>query len=378
MAKASSEAVIPLVLFAGDDDFAVKRRAKETFQKWSAEVGGFDHELVDGAASNSGEALRSLGRLREALQTLPFFGGGKVIWFQNCNFLGDERTANAAAVTENLADLAVILKSFDWSNVRLIISAGKVDKRKTFYKTIDKLGTVEHFAGWSADDRNWMAEAESAAARQLGSLQKQITDEALARLVADVGPHNRMLGNEVEKLALFVGNRPGITTEDVNAIVSKNKQARAFALADALGARDLPKLLKTLDEELWELKTDSSKSEIGLLYGLISKVRAMIFLKEMARAGWIKAGVDYAKFKSQLEKLPGDAFPADKKYNPAGMHPFVLFNSMGHAQKYTIDELVRAMGLLLECNLKMVSSSLDEALVLQQTLVKIVQESDLK
>jgi DNA polymerase-3 subunit delta len=185
-----------------------------------------------------------------------------------------------------------------------------------------------------------------------------------------------MLGNEVEKLALFAGNRSEITIDDVKAIVSRNKQARAFALADALGARDLPKLLKTLDEELWELKTDSSKSEIGLLYGLISKVRAMIFLKEMVRAGWIKAGADYGRFKSQLEALPADAFPTDKRYNPTGMHPFVLFNSMGHAQKYTINELVRAMGLLLECNLKMVSSSLDEALVLQQTLVKIVQESE--
>ena len=30
--------------------------------------------------------------------------------------------------------------------------------------------------------------------------------------------------------------------------------------------------------------------EIGLLYGLIGKVRAMIFLKEMVREGWIKAG----------------------------------------------------------------------------------------
>jgi DNA polymerase-3 subunit delta len=378
MAKSISQAVASVMLIAGDDDFAVKRRAKEIFQKWSAEVGGFDHEIVDGAASNSGEALKSIARLREALQTLPFFGGGKVIWFQNCNFLGDERAANAAAVTEDLAEMAVSLKAFDWSSVRLLVTAGKVDKRKTFYKTIDKLGTVEHFAGWSAEDRNWMAEAESVAARQLKNLNKDISDEALARLVADVGPHNRMLGNEVEKLALFVGKRPSITTEDVSAIVSRNKQARAFALADALGARDLPKLLKTLDEELWELKTDSNKSEIGLLYGLISKVRAMIFLKEMARAGWIKAGVDYGRFKGQLEKLPVDAFPADKKYNPAGMHPFVLFNSMAHAQKYTIDELVRAMGLLLECNLKMVSSSLDGALVLQQTLVKIVLESESK
>jgi hypothetical protein len=38
-------------------------------------------------------------------------------------------------------------------------------------------------------------------------------------------------------------------------------------------------------------------------------------------------------------------------------------------------ELVRAMELLLECNRKLVSSNLEEALVLQQTLVQIVSPS---
>ena len=37
-----------------------------------------------------------MARLREALQTLPFFGSGKVVWLRDCNFLGDERTASAA------------------------------------------------------------------------------------------------------------------------------------------------------------------------------------------------------------------------------------------------------------------------------------------
>src|SRR6202012_5346757 len=108
---------------------------------------------IDGTANNSGDALKALGKLREGLQTLPFFGSGKVVWLRDCNFLGEERAASAAAVTETLAELADELKKFAWQSVRLLISAGKVDKRKTFYKTLDKLGTVESFLAWSADDR---------------------------------------------------------------------------------------------------------------------------------------------------------------------------------------------------------------------------------
>ena len=154
-------------LICGEDEFTVKQRARQLFQKWCGEVGGADHEIIDAAVNNSGEALRSLARLREALQTLPFFGRGKVIWFQNCNFLGDERAASTQAVTDLLADLAQELKAFSWDNVRLLISAGKVDKRKVFYKTVEKLGTVENFAGLSIDDRDWAQQAETWAQRQL-------------------------------------------------------------------------------------------------------------------------------------------------------------------------------------------------------------------
>ncbi|MDB6035126.1 MAG: polymerase delta, partial [Verrucomicrobiales bacterium] len=274
MAPVAATPTAPLALIQGDDEFAVKQRARQLFQSWSEEIGGMDHEILDAQVTNSGEALKALGRLREALQTLPFFGGGKVVWLQNCNFMGDERAASAAAVTETLAEIAQELKSFSWNGVRLLISAGKVDKRKTFYKTLEKLGSVETFAAWSADDKDWMHEAEAAASKQLRSLKKTLSDEALAALVTSVGPNSRQLGNEIEKLALFVGARQEITTEDIRAIVTRNKQARAFALADALGERNLPVLLRRLDEELWEMNFDSQKSEIGLLYGLISKVRA--------------------------------------------------------------------------------------------------------
>ena len=362
----------PLAMICGDDDFAVKQRARQLFQEWSTELGGMDHETIEAGVSNSGEALRVLGRLREALQTLPFFGGGKVVWLRDCNFLGEERTASSAAVTEALAGLAEELKHFAWQNVRLLISAGKVDKRKVFYKTLDKLGTVEIFSAWSADDRDWTERAETAARSAFRQREKEISEEALAEIISHVGPNARQLESEVEKLCLFAGNRKRIELADVATICSRNKTARAFALGDALGDRNLPALLRRLDEELWETKFEKDKSEIGLLYGLISKVRAMLLLKEMLREGWIKETRDYNSFKAQLERVPADKIPADRRFNPLALNPYVLYKALPQTRKYSSAELVQAMEILLRCNQRLVSSGLDEALVLQQALVQIV------
>jgi DNA polymerase III subunit delta len=361
-----------LCLICGDDDFAVKSRAKQLFTQWSAELGGMDHELIDATAGNAGDALTMLGKLREALNTLPFFGGGKVVWLRDCNFLGEERTASAAAVTETLGEISEELKKFSWSNVRLLISAGKVDKRKVFFKTLDKIGKVETFEAWSVDDKDWAERAETAALGAFKQKQKDVSDDALAEIISRVGPNPRQLETEVEKLCLYVGEKKRIELPDVTAICSRNKTARAFALGDALGDRDLPRLLKRLDEELWETKFDKDKSEIGLLYGLISKVRALLFLREMLREGWIKEVRDYTAFKAQLERVPADKLPTDRKFNPLALNPYVLYKALGQAKKYSSAELVRAMEILLRCNQRLVSSGLDEALVLQQALVQIV------
>jgi DNA polymerase-3 subunit delta len=361
-----------LALICGDDEFAVKQHAKEIYQTWCEELGGMDHEIIDASVSNSGDALNAISKLREALNTLPFFGSGKVVWLRDCNFLGDERAASAQAVTETLNEVADELKNFKWQNVRLLISAGKVDKRKTFFKTLDKIGSVENFAALSADDKDWVERAEVAARTAVRERKKEISEEALAELVSRVGPNTRQLETEIEKLSLFAGDRKKIEFADVATICSQNKTAKAFALGDALGDRDLPRLLKRLDEELWETKFDSKKSEIGLLYGLIGKVRAMLLLKEMIREGWIKPTNDYNNFKSQLERVPKDKLPEDRKFNPLALNPYVLYKALPQVKKYSQGELVRAMDLLLRCNQRLVSSGLDESLVLQQALVQIV------
>ena len=98
----------------------------------------------------------------------------------------------------------------------------------------------------------------------------------------------------------------------------------------------------------------------------------MILLKEMLREGWIKPGVDFGRFKGQLERVPADQLPQDRRVNPLALNPYVLYKALPQADRYRQDELIRAMDLLFQCNHRLVSSSLDGSLVLQQTLVQIV------
>lgn len=373
MAKAAASSA-PLLLVCGDDDFTVKQKARAYFDQWSAELGGMDHEIVDATAGNSGEALNRIGRLREALNTLPFFGGAKAVWFRDCNFLGEDRTSASAAVTAELTQLADELKAFRWDGVRLLISGSKPDKRRSFYKTVEKLGSVESFNALSADDKDWAGKAESEALRLFRAGNKDIADNALAELVTRVGPNLRALANEVEKLSLYIGDRPEVLLADVQTMTTPQKLAKAFALGEALGERNLAKLLRVLDQELWEIRTgaDKKKSEIGLLYGLISKVRALLMLRELRDQGLLKPARDYNSFKAQLDRLPTTSLPDDKRFNPLAGHPFVLFQAARQAENYTVPELIRAMDTLLGANVKLVSSGLDEAMVLQQALVEIV------
>jgi hypothetical protein len=141
-----------------------------------------------------------------------------------------------------------------------------------------------------------------------------------------------------------------------------------------LGDRVLPKLLRTVDEELWEIRSgiDKRKSEIGLLYGLISKVRTLLLVKELRREGALKPARDYNSFKSQLERLPASSLPSDKRFNPLAGSPYPAFQALRQIDNYETAELIRAMDTLLEANRRLVSSGLDDALVLQQALVEIV------
>jgi DNA polymerase III delta subunit len=263
---------------------------------------------------------------------------------------------------------------FPWEGVRLVISAGKVDRRRAFYKTLEKIGTVEEFAALDPEkDRDWAVKAESIVATSFKDLGKTISDQGMAALVSAVGPNIGLLQAESLKIATYVGERAEVDAEDIEAVAIRNKQAKAFALGDAVGDRSLPRVLQTLEEELWQMKFDRERSVIGLLYGLVSKMRSMLLMKELVAEGLMRPSEQYSSFKQELARLPADRLPTDRRFNPAMTHPYVLFSALRQSANYSREELVDAMERLLECNQQLLSTTQqDDALILQRVLVDIV------
>lgn len=373
-----------LHLVFGEEDYLVRERANEIFSSWTQPLeDGSEPEVekIEGSASSVGDAIQALNKVSEALLTFPFFSPVKVIWFQAVNFVGgDGVLGRSAKVTEALKDFARTLTDQDWSSTKLLISAGKTHKAKTFYKTIASLGVVDPIVTWNINDRDWRDKATQLARSELFSRKVKLDSAAEAYLIETVGPNPAELVREIEKLELLqlepgkgsMGSEPEALGIDlVQRMIPKNRNARAFALGDALGSRDLPLILSTLEDEWWAMQQDSKRSAIGLVLGLVSKIRIMLMAKEGVRLGWFQPGMSYPGFQASFKKMPVGFFPEEKKFNLASNNPYMVYRAMLHADNYKMRELIDALNLLLECNQALVSTAVDEKRLLRETLCRI-------
>ena len=74
MATAASKA-IPIHFLCGSDEDAVKKAAADLAAKL-APADPMNLETIDGRALSVDEAVQSIEKVREAILTFPFFGGG--------------------------------------------------------------------------------------------------------------------------------------------------------------------------------------------------------------------------------------------------------------------------------------------------------------
>ena len=362
-------------LVYGNDDFLVQARAKGLVDSLLGDApSDFALETIEGRVDNASQAVEALRRVDESLNTLPMFSGTRTIWLTNANFLGGSRTGESRDVVAQLESLAELLKRGLSPGFSLVISATEMDKRRSFYKTLDKVGEVIAVAGgadsWGKID---IEQLESFAREQVKAQGKQMREETAHALIELTGANYRALASEIEKLATFVGDRMEITADDVAAVGSASHELVVWTLADAIAERRLSKALKSLDQLLFQ-----GESAIGMLFALINKMRTLLLVRELIDRKVLIATEDFGRFKAVLQRIPpavADELPSDRRFNPLLAHPFALFKTAQQASNYTLDELRRAMELLLDANKRLVSSSLDDRIVLEQTLISIIQRA---
>ena len=131
--------------FVGTDEGRVRQAAHDCFTRKSNGLDEFGAEVIDGTAENSEDASRIIGRTIEALLTMPFFGGNKVVWLKNANFVADNLTGNSSKTQTALEGITTQLTAGLPMEVTFILSATAIDKRRSFYKRLCAFATVERF-----------------------------------------------------------------------------------------------------------------------------------------------------------------------------------------------------------------------------------------
>ncbi len=80
-----------------------------------------------------------------AILTLPFFGGGKLVWWKAVNFFDESGVGRLASVKEALETLLPDLDKVDGTSVTLLISASGLHKGRAFSKALLKIAHAKYF-----------------------------------------------------------------------------------------------------------------------------------------------------------------------------------------------------------------------------------------
>ena len=370
MPKAKTEAASAKIhAIVGSDEAEVKRVAAELAEKLTpAGAGEFGLEIIDGAADNAEQAATRIRSTIDALQTLPFFGGAKVVWLKNVNFIGDDQKARSMSVQSALEGLADLLGRGVAPDVTFLISATDIDKRRSFYKTLVKSAEVQVFDRLDSGRAGWEEEATEIVRSHAKKRKLQFDEDALDLFVLLTGGETRQIENELEKLDTFLGKDRAVHVDLVRELVPLSRGGVIFELSNALAARDLG-LALTLVRRLLE----HGESAIGiLLAAIVPTIRNLLLAKDLMERHRLQRPHSPFQFISAINRLPPNATDHLPRKKDGSINAYALGIAAQHAHHFNVDELTEAMRACLEANVKLVTTQLDHELILTEVIVKLL------
>jgi len=361
----------PLHFICGADDYLVAAKARDVIDKLlTPDERTLNLETIDGAAETVDAALDAMGQCMQAVMTLGFFGSRKVVWFKNVAFLTDNRTGRSEAVKGRLAELAEMIKAGLPDGTTLVVTAPAADKRYAFFKACKAAGKITEFA---VSDKAYVNEKEAGQRLRglAGKAGLRMDDDVRTAFLAKVGTETRAIVNELEKLAVYVGEGGGVTLADVESVTSAAREAITWDLADAVGNRNLRRALALLRQLLFQ-----RENPISLIAGLESRVRDLIVYREALDKGWLRIAdgrrdpprAVWGGVPPEVEAAFGEHFKRD----PRSGHPYRIGVLAGQARRFSMRELRTFLRAVTRAHEKLVSSSVPPAILLELLLISML------
>lgn len=194
-------------------------------------------------------------------QILPFMVPQRLIIVQDSGFF------------KNVNDMVEYLPDFPDSTYVVFVER-EVDKRNKLYKWLGKNGCITECQHQTEPMlKKWIA-------GYLNREKKTISGEAVEHLIEQVGTDMETLGNELDKLIGYTGERTGIENSDIDAVCSGLTVSRIFDMIDAVAAGERDKALRYYDDLL-----ANKESPMSILYLFSRHINILLQIKELSARG---------------------------------------------------------------------------------------------
>jgi DNA polymerase-3 subunit delta len=291
-------------LFYGDEDFLLDGELKSIRGKYSE----FNYERING---EKGE----LDKVIPALTTPPLLGGDRLVVIDSLKY--DD---------EDEEKLFGVLKDLDESVRLIFIYYEGLDKRRKFFKLIEKIGEVKEFKSFTEWEQDkvlaWIANRVKFYGKKMGGHAADLLTEI-------VGGNLRMLDKEIEKIATYIGDRDLIDEKDVSKLASSG-EADAFALSNALRDKNTREAVECLN------RLFKDNQDPHMLIGMLAKLYRMLI---------------------QVKYLEDKGLGQYDIARELSAKPFFIKKCQEKTGKFTLKELAKDIMMLHRADLKMKSGS---------------------
>jgi len=353
----------------GSDEGMVREKALALYQRLTGGVDdGFTHETIDGIADNSDSAYDICGTVIQALQTVPMFGGDKVVWLRNANFFSDTVTGRSQRTEAGVEQLRATLEAGLPDGVTFLLTAHGVDKRRAFWKFIEARAHVEVFDRIDTSRDGWEDQVADLVLRRAGEYNLDFEPEALRLFVMQAGEQSQQIENELEKLDLYLGpDRRLITEDDVLLLVPLSREAMVFEIGKALQTGNPARAIRLIDEQL-----AADESPVGIMRASIIGVVRNLFLARLILDRFSVTTKSYNSFAGALNRLPeADRSWLPQKKDGSGVNIFPVFLAADAAQHFRLDALRHVLEAAQTADQALVTTGLDPRLILHRLVVQI-------